>query len=124
MDRRFSLMVMALALVTAAPAAPADAAHSPAHTKRQAEVNVLRVVAQKWKPRRMPGLVNPRTHLLANNTEAVCRGRGGLRKGNRYSRFVCVVRPQIHNARQGLYVSDHARPKGRFKLRWLFYRRH
>ena len=71
----------------------------------------------------MPGLIDPRTHLLRDNTEAVCRGRGKRRTGNRYSRFVCVVRPHIHTRRQGLYISYRARPKGGFRIRWLVYRR-
>jgi len=65
---------------------------TPAHEKAQAEVNVLRVVPHSWKAGRMPGLIDPRTHLLVNNTEAVCRGRGKARPGKRYTRFVCVVR--------------------------------
>ena len=98
-------------------------ARAPAHTKKQAEVNVLRVVARKWRARRLRGLVNPRTHLLVDNTEAICHGRGKRRVGNQYARFVCVVRPHVHTSRQGLYVSYRALPRGRFRLRWLAYRR-
>ena len=123
MRRRLSLLLTPLVFVAAAQPTAADI-RSPAHTEKQAEVNVLRVVARKWRARLMPGLVNPRTHLLVDNTEAVCRGRGAWRGGNRYSSFVCVVRPHIHKARQGLYVSYRALPRGRFRIRWLAYSRH
>jgi hypothetical protein len=83
----------------------------------------LRVVARKWPARRLRGLVNPRTHLLVDNTEAICHGRGKRRVGNQYARFVCVVRPHVHTSRQGLYVSYRALPRGRFSIRWLAYRR-
>jgi hypothetical protein len=96
---------------------------TPAHEKAQAEVNVLRVVPHSWKAGRMPGLIDPRTHLLVNNTEAVCRGRGKARPGKRYTRFVCVVRPPAHRPHAGLYVSYRALPHGRFRIRWLAYRR-
>lgn len=122
MHRWLSLVLAPLAL-TAVGLATA-AVRPPAHTKRQAEVNVLRVVAVKWRVGRLQGLVNPRTHLLANNTEAVCRARGRRRAGNRYTRFVCVVRPHAHTPRQGLYLSYRALPAGRFTVRWLVYRRH
>jgi hypothetical protein len=122
MHPRFPLMMTALALIAGILPA-ADAAVLPAHTKKQAEVNVLRVIPRKWKTRPLRGLVNPRTHLLLDNTEAVCRGRGMQRAGRRYSRFVCVIRPHIHTRRQGLYVSYTTLPKGGFKIRWLAYRR-
>jgi hypothetical protein len=122
MRRRLLLLLTPLALVAAAPPTVL-AARPSAHTKRQAEVNVLRVVARKW-PTRLPGLVNPRTDLLVDNTEAACRGRGRRRAGYRYARFVCVVRPHIYSRREGLYVSYRALPKGRFTIRWIAYRRH
>ena len=81
------------------------------------------MVPRKWKASEMPGLVDPKTHLLLDNTEAVCHGRGKRRAGNRYSRFVCVVRPHNHTRRQGLYVSYRARLNGGFRIRWLRYRR-
>jgi hypothetical protein len=122
MRRCLPILLTPLALIAAAPPT-AVSAPPPAHTKTQAEVNVLRVVARKWKARRLPGLVDPRTHLLKDNTEAVCRGRGPRRRGGRYSRFLCVVRPHIHSPRQGLYVRYLALAKGRFTIRWVAYRR-
>ena len=95
----------------------------PAHTKAQAEQNVLRVVAKSWKPSRIPGLVDPQTHLLANNTEAICDGRGKPHGGRRYTRFVCVVRPGVHRPGAGLYVSYRALPHGRFRVHWLAFKR-
>jgi hypothetical protein len=122
MRRCLPILLAPLALLAAAPPTVAGAP-PPAHTKAQAEVNVLRVVARKWKARRLPGLVDPRTHLLEDNTEAVCRGRGPRRIGRRYSRFLCVVRPHVHSPRQGLYVGYVALPRGRFTIRWIAYRR-
>jgi len=123
MRRHLLLFLASLALVSSA-SATAIATSVPAHTKKQAEVNVLRVIATTRKARRLPSLVNPRTRLLRNNTEAMCDGRGSRPAPNRYSRFVCVVRPHVHAARQGLYVSYRALPRGRFRIRLLAYRRH
>jgi hypothetical protein len=95
----------------------------PAQTKAQAEVNVLRVVADAWKPTRIPGLIDPRTQLLANNTEAICHGRGKRYAGSRYTRFVCVIRPRVHRPHAGLYVSYRAFRHGHFRIRWLAYKR-
>ena len=120
---RFSLVLALLALFVAAPRV-ADAVLPPSHTKKRAEVNVLRVVPRKWAPSRLPGLVNRRTHLLVDNTEAVCYGHGPRRAGNRYARFLCVVRPHVHTPRQGLYVSYRVLARGRFRIQWLAYRRH
>jgi hypothetical protein len=121
----FSLVLAPLIVLFAGAAQVASAAPQlpPAHTQTQAEVNVLRVVPRSWKPSRMPGLVNSRTHLLVDNTEAVCHGQGKQLPGRRYSRFVCVVRPKHHLRRQGLYVTYRALANGRFKISWLAYRR-
>jgi hypothetical protein len=118
-------LVLAPLIVLVAGAAQASASMQlpPAHTQTQAEVNVLRVVPRSWKPSRMPGLVNPRTHLLVDNTEAVCHGQGKQLSGRRYSRFACVVRPKHHLRRQGLYITYRALAGGRFKISWLAYRR-
>lgn len=115
-----------VAFVSATLTAPSGLAarHAPAaHTKKQAEVNVLRVVARKWKTWRRFGLVDSRTHLLADNTEAVCHGRDKRRAGSRYARFVCVVRPHIHHGREGLWLKYRALSGGRCKVRVLAYRR-
>ena len=115
-----------VALVSATVTAPSGLAarHAPAaHTKKQAEVNVLRLVARKWKTWRRFGLVNPRTHLLADNTEAVCHGRDKRRAGSRHTRFVCVVRPHSHLGREGLWLKYRALSGGRFRVRVLAYRR-
>ena len=121
MHRLLPLLLMPMALAAAPPTAAAR--HTPTQTKTQAEVNVLRALARNSHRWRMPGLVNARTHLLTDNTEAVCHGLGGRRAGNSYARFVCVVRPHVHRGRQGLYVSYRALPKNRFELRFLAYRR-
>jgi hypothetical protein len=118
------VLVLLTSLVTIGATPHASAAtRQPAHTKAQAEVNVLRVVAQTWKRRRIPDLIDPRTHLLANNTQATCSGRGKRYTGRRYARFICVIRPQMHRPHQGLYVSYRALRNGRFRIYWLVYRR-
>lgn len=89
----------------------------------RAEINVLHAVARKWKSWQKYGLVDRRTHLPANNTEAVCRGRGKRRRGNRYHRFVCVVRPHVHRGRQGVWVSYRAFARKHYRVRFLAYHR-
>jgi hypothetical protein len=116
---RHSTLVLAT-IVLAIPTA--GAAATAGHTKRRAEVNVLRAVPRLWTPRKLHGLVDRRTHLLHDGTEAVCRGRGRRLSGARYARFVCVVRPHAFKGRQGLYLAYRARAGGRFTLRWLRYR--
>jgi hypothetical protein len=104
-------------------AAPSGTAGRPpaAQTKTRAEVNVLRAVARGWKAWRRFGLFDARTHLLTNNTEGVCHGRGRRRPGNRYLRFVCVVRPQAHHGRKGLWLRYRALSGGRCRVRFLAY---
>jgi hypothetical protein len=114
MPRSIGLFAIALALLAVAPAPAARI--MPAQTKRAAEVNVLRTVARKWKAWRKYALVDPKTHLLADNTQAVCRGRGKPRRGKRFARFLCVVRPQNHRARQGLWLRYRARPHGHYRV--------
>jgi hypothetical protein len=89
----------------------------------RAEVNVLHAVAHQWKKWRKYGLVDPRTHLPTDNTEAVCDGRGKRHRGNRYHRFVCVVRPHVHHGRQGVWVSYRALAKKHYRIRILAFHR-
>jgi hypothetical protein len=120
--RQIILVLTTLTGLVGVQYAPAASLGS-GHTKAQAERNVLRVVPYSWKASRMPGLIDPRTHLLVNNTEAVCHGRGKARSGRTYARFVCVVRPPRSRPHAGLYVSYTALLHGRFRVRWITYRR-
>jgi hypothetical protein len=122
--RRWPALLL-VALVSAIATAPSVAARSgpAAHTKKQAEVNVLRIVGLKWKAWRRFRLVDPRTHLVADNTEAVCHGRGKRRTGDRYARFVCVVRPHVHRKHEGLWLKYRALSNGRCSVSVLAYRR-
>jgi hypothetical protein len=114
------LFVVLSSVVVAAP--PSTAGRPPGgHTKTQAEVNVLRAVALRWKSWRRFGLFDRRTHLLTNNTEGICHGRGRPRRGKRYLRFVCVVRPHTHHGREGLWLVYRALSGGRFRVRFLAY---
>lgn len=119
--RRVALLSMLLAVLVAAPPSTGGVS-PPAHAKKQAEVNVLRAVAKRWKAWRRSGLVDPRTHLLADNTEAVCSGRGRSR-GMRFQRFLCVVRPHVHHGRQGLWLRYRALAKGGFRVTVVAFRR-
>ena len=121
MQRRLACVSIVLAaLVVVSPTQ--SRLSPPAHFKKQAEVNVLRVVAKRWKALRKTGLVNPRTHLLADNTEAVCSGRGSSR-GKRFQRFKCVVRPHVHHGREGLWLRYRALPEGRCSVTVVAFRR-
>ena len=119
--RPVSIALLSLTLVGVTSAA--GTSFPPAQTKKQAEVNVLRAVPRKWSAKQLPGLVNRRTHLLADNTEAFCPGRGNRRAGGRYTRLLCVVRPHVHTRRQGLHLVYRAGRAGRFTIHWLSYRR-
>ena len=122
--RRFAgLLVIAFALLGASSGTAAQS-RPAADTKTRAEVNVLRTAALKWKAWQRYGLFDPRTHLLADNTQAVCRGRGKRSRGSRYRRFACVVRPEAHRGRQGLWLNYRALPRGHFQIRVTRFRRH
>ena len=122
MYRHLALLSIPLVvLLTATPIA--GAGRVPTQTRMEAEVNILRVLPRTLKAWRVKGLVDARTGLLADNTEAVCHGTGTRHAGNRYARFTCVIRPHLHRRRQGLYVSYRALARGRFMLRFVAYRR-
>jgi len=119
--RRWLIALIALLTIVSVSLGTAARVRPGAHTKRQAEVNVLRAVSLNWNAWRRFGLIDPRTHLVADNTEAVCRARGTGFVGNRYSRFVCVVRPHAHRGHEGLWLSYRALSNGRCKVRFLAY---
>jgi hypothetical protein len=110
------IVVVAVALVASAQAAGLSRSAVP---RGKAERNVLRFLARGWGHHRLPRLVDPRTHLLRNNTQAICRRARGQRAGS----FVCVVRPARHRPREGLYLSYRSLDHGRFRIHWLYYRR-
>jgi hypothetical protein len=88
--------------------------------RAQAERNVLRFLARGLSHHRLPArLVDPRTHLLRNNTQAICRRARGQRAGS----FACVVRPARHRRHEGLHLSYRSLDRGRFRVQWLYYRR-
>jgi hypothetical protein len=120
---RSLLLVLTVVVTTVVSSSTAVAARAPAHTKARAEINVLHAVMRLWTAKRIPTLINRRTRLLANNTQAICRGRGKRQTGQRYSRFVCVIQPRKHRLREGLYVDYRALRKGRCRIHWLYYRR-
>ena len=109
--------VMAVALLASGQAVALGGTAVP---RGQAERNVLRFLARGLSHHRLPArLVDPRTHLLRNNTQAICRRARGQRAGD----FACVVRPARHRRLEGLHLSYRSLDHGRFRVRWLFYRR-
>jgi hypothetical protein len=89
-------------------------------SRGQAERNVLRFLGKGWRGHQLPRLFDPRTHLLRDNTQAICRRFAGRHNAGR---FLCVVRPAHHRRHEGLYASYLSLKDGRFRIRWLFYRR-
>jgi hypothetical protein len=83
----------------------------------------LSIVTRSWPTRRLLGLVNPRTHALATNTQAVCNGRGARVSGTRFSSFVCVIRPLAHRRHEGLYLSYRVLATGGARVHWITYRK-
>ena len=120
MSWRQPSIALAVAVLTLCAAASAHALGRGAlgTSRAKAERNVIRALDRGWGKRRIRALFNPRTHLLRDNTQAVCRRARGRRR-----RFLCIVRPARHRPRQGLYILYRTLSRGRFRLRWLFYRR-
>jgi hypothetical protein len=118
----FAVVVLVASLVVSHASFASNstvAATSRARTHGQAERDILRALNGGWGRRRIRALENSRTHLLRNNTQAVC---GRIRASRGGQRFLCVVRPARHRLHQGLYIRYRALPHGRFMLRWLRYR--
>jgi hypothetical protein len=89
-----------------------------ASAKAIAERTVLGLV--QTAPRsRITALIDPRSGLLKNNVQAVCRRH----PGRDATRFLCVVRPAGAAHGAGLYVKYTGRPRGRWSVSWLGYRK-
>jgi hypothetical protein len=115
--KNVSIVVVVMALVASAQGATFSRSGA---SRGQAEQNVLRYLGKGWRGHQLPRLFDPRTHLLRDNTQAICRRSGG---GHSAGRFLCVVRPARHRRDEGLYASYRSLKDGRFRIRWLFYRR-
>jgi hypothetical protein len=111
------IVVVVMALVASAQGATLSGSGA---SRAQAERNVLRFLGKGWRGHQLPRLFDPRTHLLRNNTQAICRRSGGRHGAGR---FLCIVRPSRHRRHEGLYASYRSLKDGRFRIRWLFYRR-
>jgi Ni/Co efflux regulator RcnB len=99
------------------PRAPHKATHHkpPAHSKRRAERNVLRLVPRGWNAKaRSLGLINRDTNLVKDNVQALCRGKG-VRIGTRYRRFNCAVWSWPRRGRAGLYLTYQVRGQEWFR---------
>ncbi len=89
-----------------------------ASAKAIAERTVLGLV--QTAPRsRITALIDRKSGLLKNNVQAVCRRR----PGRGATRFLCVVRPAGASHGAGLYVKYTVRPRGRWSVFWLGYRK-
>ena len=115
--RNASIAVVVMALVASAQGATFSRSGA---SRGQAEQNVLRFLGKGWPGHQLPRLFDPRTHLLRDNTQAICRRSGGRHSTGR---FLCVVRPAHHRRHEGLYANYRSLKHGRFRIRWLFYRR-
>jgi hypothetical protein len=94
-----------------------------AQPKTVAERNVIRIAPRSWPHTRIPMLVDLRTGLLRNNVRTICYGRGERYSGNRYTRFVCVLRPWPLAGQRQLFVTYRAFAHGGFGVHWLRLRR-
>ena len=102
------LMLLTVTTV-AAVLIPVGQAAVARHSKRQAEVNLLRAtkVITSWRV----GLIDPSTKLLRSNTVATCAGRGPAEAG-RYAKFSCALR----NGKIKVAVTYFAQRDGGFEL--------
>src|SRR5512140_1439650 len=85
--RNVSIVVVVMALVASAQGATFSRSGA---SRGQAEQNVLRFLGKGWRGHQLPRLFDPRTHLLRDNTQAICRRSGGRHSAGR---FLCVVPP-------------------------------
>jgi hypothetical protein len=130
-----AITAVALGLVASADAAaPGGAAPSRVPDPRgQAERDVLGFLQEarghRWVLRHRRGgrrlfsrLYDPRTLLLRNNTQVICRRTPGR---HHRGRFYCVVRPARHRLHEGLHVRyvRYSEFGGYFRIKWLYYRR-
>jgi hypothetical protein len=133
--QKSAITAVAVALVASADGAvPGIAAPTRVPDPRgQAERDLLGFLQQaqgrRWVLRHRRGgrrlfarLYNPRTLLLRNNTQAICRR---ARARHRRGRFYCVVRPARHRLHEGLHVRyvRYSEFGGYFRIKWLYYRR-
>lgn len=94
---RFQVILLLLTASLLVTALPPIAAGAPVrtHVKRQAERNVLRVLAHVWPNlSTREKLVDERSGLLRDNIETTCRARHA-RTERRSRSFSCTVRAQL-----------------------------
>ena len=107
--------IFALLIVPAASARGDKAAQ----TKRQAERNLLAVLARTWKHSRLPSLIDSQTGLLKSNVQVACHGRGRRFAGERRHSFTCIARPWPYTASAPVRIAYTALPGGHFHVRLL-----
>jgi len=113
-----SIAAIAAACAFAVPA-QAHPRNVPAQTKDVAERNLMRIAPRSWSHSRIPMLVDAETGLLRNNVRSICHGRGERYPGNRFARFVCVLRPWPLAGQKQLFVTYRALARGRFRIHWV-----
>ena len=114
---RLSSRTLLLAVVLAAlvAAGVAVAARTPAQARAVAERNVLRALGRNWNPRRIPQLVNARTHLPRDNVQASCHRVAHTKAGI----FNCVVRPGDAHEKTRLYLRYRQLTATKFVVHWI-----
>jgi hypothetical protein len=113
MSRRLAIALTSFIVAAGAARSAAALQTAPGQSRAQAEVHLLRIVARNWGASGVAGLVDPRTHMLANNTQAICLGRGKRLPRARYTRFTCVVRASGRAPVRELRISFRALAGGR-----------
>jgi hypothetical protein len=99
---------------TKAKAKAARARQARARAKASAERTVLTLLQTAPKGR-ITALVDPRSGLLKNNVQAVCRRR----PADHVARFVCAIRVAGAPRRTAVYVRYSVKPDGGWSVTWL-----
>jgi hypothetical protein len=116
---RRALVAAGVALAAAAPAAAIGSRTPGIEAQRMlAQERVLSALARSREPRRIAGLVDPRTRLPLNGTQVRCHGFRWRPSNARRGRFTCVLRPAARRSAR-FRVGYRVLSTGRFRVRWL-----
>ena len=108
-------LILAAVLAALVAAGVAAGARTPTQGRAVAERNVLRVLGRNWNPRRIPQLVNARTHLARDNVQATCHRAPHTKAGV----FNCVVRPGDSSDKTRLYLRYRQLTATKFVVHWV-----
>jgi hypothetical protein len=117
--RTITLLATLALVATAVPESAATRPRAAAHTTRQAERNVLRVLSRVWPNLlRDVNLVDTRSRLLRDNVHAICRA-AGRHSGRRSRALYCSVRAGVATSSASLYVKYRVLERRGFRLRLI-----